>query len=207
MLGDVLGYAWAYSIGASSPEIFTELYSLTPLVLVFLIAILVTGIGSAFPAKEAILKIVPSKIMLVRGGIDIKTEKDGSKRALTPIRLKKEHLEQFSSLIVDMAQSHSYSLYGIIIHSYEKKEDGVKLNLSYRAISGLSERIADYDVEVKYVPDRDFYNVELIVKNIERSSYAYVEHKALMKSMLYELRDELLKITVSEQWTSSRKES
>ncbi len=205
-LGYVLGYAWAYSIGASSPEIFTELYSLTPLLLVFIIAILVTGIGSAFPAKEAILKIVPSKIMLVRGGIDIKTEKDGSKRASTPIRLKKEHLEQFSSLIIDMAQSHSYSLYGIIIHSHGKGEDGVKLNLSYKAVSGLSERIADYDVEIKYVPDRDFYNVELIVKNIERSSYAYVEHKALMKSMLYELRDELLKITVSERWTYSRKE-
>ncbi|MBO3754682.1 MAG: hypothetical protein FGF53_07400 [Candidatus Brockarchaeota archaeon] len=205
-LGYVLGYAWAYSIGASSPEIFTELYSLTPLLLVFIIAILVTGIGSAFPAKEAILKIVPSKIMLVRGGIDIKTEKDGSKRASTPIRLKKEQLEQFSSLIIDIARSRSYSLYGIIVHSYEKEKDGVKLNLSYKAVSGLSERIADYDVEIKYVPDRDFYNVELIVKNIERSSYAYVEHKALMKSMLYELRDELLKITVSERWTSSRKE-
>ncbi|MEM3390505.1 MAG: FtsX-like permease family protein [Thermoproteota archaeon] len=205
-LGYVLGYAWAYSIGASSPEIFTELYSLTPLLLVFVIAILVTGIGSAFPAKEAILKIVPSKIMLIRGGIDIKTEKDGSKRASTPIRLKKEQLEQFSSLIIDMAKSLSYSLYGIIVHSYEKKENGVKLNLSYRAISGLSERIADYDVEIKYFPDRNFYNVELIVKNIDRSSYAYVEHKALMKSMLYELRDELLKLTVSEQWTSSRRE-
>jgi hypothetical protein len=106
-----------------------------------------------------------------------------------------------------MAQSHSYSLYGIIIHSCEKEEDGVRLKLSYRAISGLSERTADYDVEIKYVPDRSFYNVELIVKNIERSSYAYVEYKALMKSMLYELRDELLKITVSEQWTSGKKEN
>ncbi|MGB9718772.1 MAG: ABC transporter permease [Thermoproteota archaeon] len=205
-LGYVLGYAWAYSIGASSPEIFTELYSLTPLLLVFTIAILVTGIGSAFPAKEAILKIVPSKIMLVRGEIAVKTEKDGSKRASTPIRLKKDDLEQFSSLIIDMAQYHSYSLYGIIVHSYEKEEDGVRLNLSYRTISGLSERTADYDVKIKYVPDRSFYNVELIVKNIERSSYAYVEYKALMKSMLYELRDELLKITVSEQWTSGKKE-
>ncbi len=204
-LGYVLGYAWAYSIGASSPEIFTELYSLTPLLLVFTIAILVTGIGSAFPAKEAILKIVPSKIMLVRGEIAVKTEKDGSKRASTPIRLKKKDLDQFSSLVINMAQYHSYSLYGIIVHSYEKEEDGVKLNLSYKAVSGLSERIADYDVEIKYVPDGEFYNVELIVKNVERSSYAYVEHKALMKSMLYELRDELLKITVSEEWTSSRK--
>jgi len=202
-LGYVLGYALAYSIGASSPEIFTELYSLTPLVLVFLIAILVTGIGSAFPAKEAILKIVPSRIMLVRGEISIKTEKDGSKRAITPIRLKKEHLEKFSSLVMNMAQSHSYSLYGIVIHSYEKEEDGVKMSLSYRTISGLSERTADYDVEIKYIPYGGFYNVELIVKNVERGSYAYVEHKALMKSMLYELRDELLKITVSEQWASS----
>jgi hypothetical protein len=206
-LGYVAGYVWAYSIGASSPEIFTELYSLTPLLLVFVIAILVTGIGSAFPAKEAILKIVPSKIMLVRGEIAIKTERDGSKIASTPIRLKRDHLEQFSSHVINMAQSHSYSLYGIIIHSYEKEEDGVRLKLSYRAISGLSERTADYDVEIKYVPDRSFYNVELIVKNIERSSYAYVEYKALMKSMLYELRDELLKITVSEQWTSGKKEN
>jgi len=47
--------------------------------------------------------------------------------------------------------------------------------------------------------------VELIVKDVERGSYAYVEHRALMKSMLYALRDELLKITVSEQWTSRGK--
>jgi len=205
-LGYVLGYAWAYSIGVSTPEIVTELYSLTPLILVFLISLLVTGVGSAFPAKEAILKIVPSKIMLVRGEVSIKTEKDGSRRASTPIRLKKDQLERFSSLIVDMARSHSYSLYGIIIHSYEKDKDGARLNLSYKTISGLSERIADYDVEIKYVPDKDFYNVELIVKGLERSSYAYVEYKALIKSMLYELRDELLRITVSEQWTSSGRE-
>lgn len=205
-LGYVLGYVWAYSMGASTPEIVTELYGLTPLVLVFLISLLITGAGSAFPAKEAILKIVPSKIMLIRGGISIKTEKDGSKKALIPIRLKKDQLEPFSSFIMDMARSHSYSLYGIIVHSFERKADGVKLNLSYRALSGFSERTADYDVDVKYVPDRNFYNVELIVEKIERGSYAYVEHKALMKSMLYELRDELLKITVSKQWTAGKNE-
>ncbi|MEM3078840.1 MAG: FtsX-like permease family protein, partial [Thermoproteota archaeon] len=205
-LGYVLGYAWAYLIGASTPEIFTELYSLTPLLLVFLIAILVTGIGSAFPAKEAILKIVPSKIMLVRGEIPIKTEKDGSRRAATPIRLKKDQLERFSSLIIDMARSHSYSLYGIIVHSYEKKVDGVRLRLSYKNISGLSERIADYNVNIKFAPNNDFYNVELIVETIEKGSYAYMEHQALMKSMLYDLRDELLRITVSEQWISSKSE-
>lgn len=205
-LGYVLGYACAYSIGASTLEIFTELYSLTPLLLVFIIAILVTGIGSAFPAKEAILKIVPSKTMLVRGEIPIKAEKDGSRRASTPIRLKKNQLEKFSSLIIDMARSHSYSLYGITIHSYEKEEDGVRLSLSYKTISGLSERVAGYDVTIKYVPDKDFYNVELIVKNVERSSYAYMEYRALMKSMLYALRDELLKITASEQWASSGEE-
>jgi len=204
-LGYVSGYAWAYSIGASSPEIFTELYSLTPLLLVFIIAILVTGIGSAFPAKEAILKIVPSKIMLVRGEIPIKTEKDGSKRASTPIRLKKGQLGLFSSLVMEMARSHSYSLYGITVHSYGEEKNGVRLSLSYKTISGLSERVADYDVAIKYVPDKDFYNVELIVKDVERGSYAYVEHRALMKSMLYALRDELLKITVSEQWTSRGK--
>jgi ABC-type antimicrobial peptide transport system permease subunit len=203
-LGYVFGYVSAYSIGTSTPEIAAELYSPMSLILVFLISILVTGISSAFPAKEAILQIVPSKVMLMRGGVPVEIEKDGSRRTSAPIRLRKEQLEQFTSFIINMARSQSYSLYGITVYSYEKNVDGIRLNLSYKTITNFSERIAYYDVIIKYVPSGNFYNVEFVVKSPVGKWLE--EQKALVKPMLYDLREELLKITVSEQWTSSKRE-
>ncbi|MEM2930049.1 MAG: FtsX-like permease family protein [Thermoproteota archaeon] len=203
-LGYVFGYVSAYSIGTSTPEIAAELYSPMSLILVFLISIIVTGISSAFPAKEAILQIVPSKVMLMRGGVPVEIEKDGSRRTSVPIRLRKEQLEQFTSFIINMARSQSYSLYGITVYSYEKDVDGIRLNLSYKTITNFSERIAYYDVIIKYVPYGNFYNVEFVAKS--PAGKWLEEQKALVKPMLYDLREELLKITVSEQWTSSKSE-
>lgn len=199
-IGYFLGYAWAHWIGVSSPEIASDLYSLTPLVLVLFVSLFVTGIGSYFPARGAILKIVPSKVMLRREVGYIKVDEDGARRVPIPLRLRSDQLGYFSSFLSNMARYYSLNSYGISVLSHRTEADREELDISYRGLDGLSERLVDYDVEIRYVPIGEFYQVELVARSPDREWTN--DQKLLVKHMLYDLRVELLKITLSRQWGS-----
>jgi hypothetical protein len=199
-IGYFLGYAWAHWIGVSSPEIASDLYSLTPLVLVLIVSLFVTGIGSYFPAKGAILKIVPSKVMLRREVGYIKVDEDGARRVPIPLRLRSDQLGHFSSFLSNMARYYSLNSYGISVLSHRTEADREELDISYRGLDGLSERLVDYDVEIRYVPIGEFYQIELVARSPDREWTN--DQKLLVKHMLYDLRVELLKITLSRQWGS-----
>jgi hypothetical protein len=199
-IGYFLGYAWAHWIGVSSPEITSDLHSLTPLILVLFVSLFVTGIGSYFPARGAILKVVPSKVMLRREVGYIKVDEDGTRRVPIPLRLRSDQLGYFSSFLSNMARYYSLNSYGISVLSHRTEADREELDISYRGLDGLSERLVDYDVEIRYVPIGEFYQIELVARSPDREWTN--DQKLLVKHMLYDLRVELLKITLSRQWGS-----
>jgi hypothetical protein len=199
-IGYFLGYAWAHWIGVSSPEIASDLYSLTPLILVLIVSLLVTGVGSYFPARGAILKIVPSKVMLRREVGYIKVDEDGARRVLVPLRLRSDQLGYFSSFLSNMARYYSLNSYGISVLSHRTEADREELDISYKGLDGLTERLVAYGVEVGYVPDGQFYLIELVARSPDREWTD--DQKLMVKHMLYDLRVELLKITLSRQWGS-----
>lgn len=199
-IGYFLGYVWAQWIGVSSPEIASDLYSLTPLVLVLFVSLLVTGIGTFFPAREAILRVVPSKVMLRREVGHIKVDEDGARRVAVPLRLRKEQLEYFSSFLSNMTRYYSITSYGISILSHQREADREELDVSYRGVQGLSERAAEYKVEIRYIPIGESCELELVARSPDGKWTD--DQKALMKQMFYDLRGELLKVTLSRQWGS-----
>jgi hypothetical protein len=198
--GYILGYIWAYWIGMSSPEIATELYSITPLLLVLLTSMVVTLLGSVFPAREALLRVVPSKVMLSKEIGYVKVEKDGSRKVPIPIRLREDQLEHFSSFLSNMVRYYSATKYGVTVRSHERVANGEKLLVDYRGPAGPSERFVAYEVEINYAPIGDSYHVQLVIRSPEEKWT--VNHQAVMKDMVYDLRDELLKITLSRHWNA-----
>ncbi|MEM3449702.1 MAG: FtsX-like permease family protein [Thermoproteota archaeon] len=204
-LGYFLGYICAYQIVTDNLEVLTELYGPTPLLMVLLVAIPTGTVGPVIIGKRQVLKVVPSRAMLARGNISIENQKDGSQIIETPIRIKKDQLEPFSSLFIEMLGSRPFFSYGINIHSYQKVKDGIRLSLSYKKVSSFSERLAYYDVEIRYVPFKDLYNVVIVIPDL-KTLPGYANRKTLMKWMAYELRDELLKITVLKKWISNKRD-
>lgn len=196
--GYIMGYAWGYWIGVSSPEIASELHSLTSLFLVLVVSLIVTSLGSVFPAKEAILKVVPSKIMLSKDIGEINVEKDGSRRVLIPIRLRKEQLVRFSAFVSGLDRHYSGTHYGVNISSRERQADGESLLLDYRGFVGYSERIVRYKVKIRYIPAKEFYQIELVVTSPEDKWIR--DQQSLIRQMVYDLREELLRITLSRHW-------
>jgi hypothetical protein len=194
-IGYVLGYVWAYWIGVSSPEIAAELHTMTPLILVLLTSIVVAIVGSAFPAKEAILRVVPSKAMLSREIGSVKIERDGSRRVSVPLRLRENQLDRFSSLIAEMVQYPSAIRYGVTIRSHERVANGERVVVDYRGLTGVSERWVTYEVKIEYISIGEFYHVALVIRSPEGTWTR--NHQFLLKNMAYDLRDELLKTTLS----------
>jgi hypothetical protein len=197
-IGYFLGYVWAYWIGVSSPEIAAELYTMTPLILVLLTSMIITAVGSAFPAREAILRVVPSKAMLSREIGSVKIERDGSRRVQIPLRLRGNQLDHFSSLMAEMVHYPSAIRYGVTIRSHKRVANGEELHVDYRGFVGASEMLVTYEVKIEYIPAGDFYHIEFYIGSPEKT---WTEsHKALMRGMIYDLREELLKITISGHW-------
>jgi hypothetical protein len=194
-IGYVLGYVWAYWMGVSSPEIAAELHTMTPLILVLLTSTVVTVVGSAFPAKEAILRVVPSKAMLSREIGSVKIERDGSRRVQIPLRLRSNQLDRFSSLIAEMVRYPSAIRYGVTIRSHERVAKGERVVLDYRGPMGPSEMLVTYEVKIEYVSIGGFYHVEFVIRSPEGPWTR--NHQVLLKNMAYDLRDELLKTTLS----------
>lgn len=200
--GYIMGYAWGYWIGVGSPEIASELHSLTPLLLVLVASLVVTGVGSAFPAREAILRVVPSKVMLSKDIGEINVEKDGSRRVLIPIRLRKEQLARFSASVSDLDRYYSSTHYGVNISSHERQADGEALFVNYRGFIGYSERVVAYHVKIRYNPVGEFYQVDLVMNGPEEKWTR--DQQDLIRQMVYDLRDELLRITLSRYWESGK---
>ena len=197
-MGYILGYVWTYWIGVGSPEVGTELHSLTPLILVLFTSLVVTAVGSSLPAKSAILRVVPSKVMLRREVGDVRVESDGARIVSIPLRLRQNQIEKLSAFISNMVRYYSLLGYGIRIRSHEGEAGGERLLIDYRKISGLSERSASYLVKVRYVPAGGFFGVELTVRSPDGKWDR--DQLALVKQVLYDLQDELLKVTLSRQW-------
>jgi hypothetical protein len=158
----------------------------------------VTLLGSVFPAREALLRVVPSKVMLSKEIGYVKVEKDGSRKVPIPIRLRKDQLERFSSFLSNMVRYYSATKYGVTVRSHERVANGEKLLVDYRGPAGPSEKFVAYEVEINYAPIGDFYHVQFVIRSPEEKWT--MNHQAVMKDMVYDLRDELLKITLSRHW-------
>ncbi len=70
--------------------------------------------------------------------------------------------------------------------------------LDYRDLVGNSERSATHQVNIRYISSTEFYQVELIVRSPD-AVWTDI-HQDLMRQMVYDLREELLKITLSRHW-------
>jgi hypothetical protein len=197
-LGGAIGYALGYAasawLGVSSPAIRAELYTLTPLVLVLFLSMLTTALGSIFPARSAILQIVPSREILKREVGEIRFDPNGDALIMVPMRIKITEWRKFSTFLRELVSPPTTSYaYGLWIMGHKRVNSIDTLTVDYKAFGGaLAERKMTYLVDVRPTSMGEFSGVELKVSGFPEWSDG---HKILLKDMLYQLKDDLIKYT------------
>lgn len=197
-LGGAIGYAFGYAasawLGVSSPAIRAELYTLTPLLLVLFLSMLTTALGSIVPARSAILQIVPSREILKREVGEIRFDPNGDALIMVPMRIKITGWRRFSTFLRGLVNlpTTSYA-YGMWIMGHKKVDSVDRLTVDYKSFGGaLAERKMTYLVDVRPTSMGEFSGVELKVAGFPEWSDG---HRMLLKEMLYQLKDELVKYT------------
>ena len=197
-LGGTIGYAVGYAasawLGVSSPAIRAELYTLTPLLLVLFLSMLTTALGSIFPARSAILQIVPSREILKREVGEIRFDPNGDALIMIPMRIKTTEWRKFSTFLRQLVNlpTTSYA-YGLWIMEHKRVNFVDMLTVDFKAFEGsLAERKMTYLVDVRPISMGEFSGVELKVAGFPEWSGG---HRMLLKNMLYELKDQLIKYT------------
>lgn len=198
-LGGCIGYAIGYAVsawlGVSSPAVKAESYTLTPLILVLLLSMLMTSLGSILPAKSAILQIVPSREILKRQVGEIRFDPSGDALINVPMRLKTWEWSRFSEFMQKLVSPPTTSYaYGLWIMEHNKVNSVDRLVVDYKASEGrLAERSVTYDVDVRPITMGEFDGVELKVSGNPEWTDG---HRMLLKEMLYVLKDRLIRYTV-----------
>jgi hypothetical protein len=83
----------------------------------------------------------------------------------------------------------------VTIRSHERVANGERVVVDYRGLTGVSERWVTYEVKIEYISIGEFYHVALVIRSPEGTWTR--NHQFLLKNMAYDLRDELLKTTLS----------
>lgn len=194
VIGFSAGYILAIAIGTSSPDVATEFHTLTPMLLVLSTSIAVTGLASISPARNAIMKVVPSRKMLARGIGEVRIDNTGARRIYIPLRLREGQVTPFLDFISRRLSSSSYYEYGMRISRYEMDASGHRFKVSYTGAGGITDRVANYDMKIALVPVGDYVHVELVAR-ADDGKWTKL-HDSFLKEMVYSIRDEVLKFTV-----------
>lgn len=194
VIGFSAGYILAIAIGTSSPDVATEFHTLTPMLLVLSTSIVITGLASISPARNAIMKVVPSRKMLTRGIGEIRIDNTGARRIYVPLRLREGQVTPFLDFISRRLGTSSYYEYGMRINEYQIDDLGHRFKVSYTGAGGITDRVANYDMKVALVPVGDYLHVELVAR-ADDGKWTKL-HDSFLKEMVYSIRDEILKFTV-----------
>lgn len=192
-IGYALGYIASVWLGVSSPAIKMELYTLTPLLLVLFVSLLTTSLGSIFPAKSAILQIVPSREILKREVGEIRFDPSGDALIPMPMRIKTWEWRTFSEFLKKLVVPPTTFGYGLWISDYAKVDGADRLRVEFKAYEGtLAERKVVYYIYARPTSMGEFSGVELRVTGVPEWTEG---HRMMLKDTMYELKDELIKFT------------
>ena len=197
-LGGAIGYAFGYAasawLGVSSPAIKAELYTLTPLVLVLTLSLITTSLGSIFPARSAILQIVPSREILKREIGEIRFDPSGDALIMIPMRIRVWEWRTFSDFLRQTVNPPTTSYaYGLWILGYKKVDSVDTLAVEYKAFEGATaERKFAYSVEIRPTSMGEFAGVEMKVTGVPEWSDG---HRLLLKDVVYDMKNQLIKYT------------
>lgn len=194
VIGFSLGYVVATQIGTSSPDVASELITLTPMILVLSISIATTGLASILPARGAILKVVPSRTILTRGIGEVRVDNTGARLIHIPLKLMDGQVESFYRFLSRMVSPIQYYRYGIQVFDYKEEASEHRLLIAYRGTGVASDRLSLYQVNVELVPLADYLEVELAIRSPEGPWTK--SHDYLFRDMAYALRGEILKYSV-----------
>jgi hypothetical protein len=155
---------------------------------------LTTALGSIFPARSAILQIVPSREILKREVGEIRFDPNGDALIMVPMRIKITEWRKFSTFLRGLVDPPTTSYaYGLWIMGHKRANSVDTLTVDYKSFGGaLAERKMTYLVDVRPTSMGEFSGVELKVAGFPEWSDG---HRMLLKEMLYQLKDELIKYT------------
>lgn len=180
LLGTILQTAFYTSTAAVTQQ------TLGQVVVCFTVAIVPSIIGSLIPAQRAILYVVPSRSMMVKGE-EIRVKKDHVEAEL-PLRITVDE-ELFVEYVKNLTGKHPLIEWGPLYMSVEEHRQNGELDHLELLVSFKGKRSALYSVKI-YPPKGGKTNLR-IEAYAAKGSWG-VEHKTTAKELILAIRGDML---------------
>jgi hypothetical protein len=197
VLGGVAGYVLGQFLQAVLPVSAVTVKPLTfsPMLTAIIVAVVPSLAGSLVPAREAALRVVPSRLML-RKSVEMRMYEDMAETDV-PLRITGDS-EEFAEYVRSLVNRPPPVGWGpIYLRANVKRWEGgvelIELLISFR-----SERAATYLAKI-YVPRRPGETVKVVATS--PTGEWTTDHKVCARSFLAALRDDLLRYI---EWKKTR---
>lgn len=198
ILGGVAGYVLGQFFQGLIPVrvVAVKPAPISPLLTGFLVALLPPVLGSVLPAREAALKVVPSRLML-RKSADVKIYQDMAE-TYVPLRVMGD-AEEFVRYVKTFTERAPSVAWGpTYVRVDVKRRDG-KVEEIEALVSFRSQRAALYTVKI--ILPRSSHETIRVVAYSATEKWT-VDHKACAKEFLTSLHNDLLRYI---EWKKMRK--
>jgi hypothetical protein len=197
ILGGVAGYVLGQFLQALLPAsaVSVKPSTFSPMLATVIVAIVPSFLGSLIPAREAALRVVPSRLML-RKQAEVRVYEDMAE-ASVPLRITGDS-EEFAEYVKTLVNRPPPVGWGPIYMRVDvRKRDG-RIELIEALVSFRSERAAMYLAKI-YIPSGPGETVRVVATS--PTGEWTIDHKACAKDFITALRDDLLRYV---EWKKGR---
>jgi hypothetical protein len=197
ILGGVAGYVLGQFLQTLLPASAVSVKPLTfsPMLATVIVAIVPSFLGSLIPAREAALRVVPSRLML-RKQAEVRVYEDMAE-ASVPLRITGDS-EEFAEYVKTLVNRPPPVGWGPIYMRVDVRRRDGRIELIEALVSFRSERAAMYLVKI-YIPSGPGETVRVVATS--PTGEWTIDHKACAKDFITALRDDLLRYV---EWKKGR---
>jgi hypothetical protein len=197
ILGGVAGYVLGQFLQALLPSsvVAVKPSALSPMLATAVVAIVPSLLGSLVPAREAALRVVPSRLML-RKQAEVRVYEDMAE-ASVPLRITGDS-EEFAEYVKTLVNKPSPVGWGSIYMRVDVKRRDGRVELIEALVSFRSERAAMYLVKI-YIPSGPGETIKVVVTS--PTGEWTIDHRACVRHFITTLRDDLLRYV---EWKKER---
>lgn len=200
ILGGVAGYVLGQFLQALLPAsaVAVKPSTFSPMLATVIVAIVPSFLGSLIPAREAALRVVPSRLML-RKQAEVRVYEDMAE-ASVPLRITGDS-EEFAEYVKSLVSRPPPVGWGPIYMRVDVKRKDGRVELIEALVSFRSERAAMYLAKI-YIPSGPGETLRVVATS--PSGEWTIDHKACAKDFITALRDDLLRYI---EWKKERAKS
>jgi hypothetical protein len=197
ILGGVAGYVLGQFLQALVPAkaVAVKPSAFSPMLATIVVAIVPSFLGSLIPAREAALRVVPSRLML-RKQAEVRVYEDMAEASI-PLRITGDS-EEFAEYVKSLVNRPPPVGWGPIYMRVDVRRRDGRVELIEALVSFRSERAAMFLAKI-YVPRGPGETVRVVAAS--PTGEWTIDHKACAKDFLTALRDDLLRYV---EWKKER---